>query len=249
MTISGVGFGARESGIRTELRSTPRTLATGTTANAGGAATSTVTIPKDVAPGEHTLLLIGAGHTASAPLTIVGAGTTGTGTGSGSAAEQCFAQGVHGATLSWGVSDRFRSYVTGPIAKGSVSTDGVRDGGSAFTWSGGKGSFNTDLGKGRASFGGSVSFSGHEGILDLRISNPRVVVDGASGTLVVDVRSSDMEGKKSSSTGVAFASLDLSGRSPRRAPRSRGAAPPRPSRPPARRRSPGSTRPAPRWRR
>ncbi|UTT59770.1 HtaA domain-containing protein [Cellulosimicrobium cellulans] len=212
VTISGVGFGAGESGIRTELRSTPRTLATGTTANAGGAATSTVTIPNDVAPGEHTLLLIGAGHTASAPLTIVGAGTTGTGTGSGSAAEQCFAQGVDGATLSWGVSDRFRSYVTGPIAKGSVATDGVRDGGSAFTWSGGKGSFNTDLGKGRASFGGSVSFSGHEGILDLRISNPRVVVDGSSGTLVVDVQSSDMEGKKSSSTGVAFASLDLSGK-------------------------------------
>lgn len=212
VTISGVGFGAGESGIRTELRSTPRTLATGTTANAGGAATSTVTIPNDVAPGEHTLLLIGAGHTASAPLTIVGAGTTGTGTGSGSAAEQCFAQGVDGATLSWGVSDRFRSYVTGPIAKGSVATDGVRDGGSAFTWSGGKGSFNTDLGKGRASFGGSVSFSGHEGILDLRISNPRVVVDGSSGTLVVDVQSSDMEGKKSSSTGVAFASLELSGK-------------------------------------
>ena len=212
VTISGVGFGAHESGLRTEIRSTPRTLATGVTANAGGAASSTVTIPKDVTPGEHTLLLIGADHTASAPLTIVGAGTTGTGTGSGSAAEQCFAQGVHGATLSWGVSDRFRAYVTGPIAKGSVSTSGVQDSGSAFAWSGGKGSFNTDLGKGRASLGGSVSFSGHEGILDLRISNPRVVVDGSSGTLVVDVQSSDMEGNKSSSSGVAFASLDLSGK-------------------------------------
>ncbi|MFF2832021.1 HtaA domain-containing protein [Cellulosimicrobium cellulans] len=213
VTISGVGFGAHEAGIRTEIRSTPRTLATGVTANAGGAASSTVTIPKDVAPGEHTLLLIGADHTASAPLTIVGAGTTGTGTGSGSAVEQqCFAQGVNGATLSWGVSDRFRAYVTGPIAKGSVSTSGVQDSGSAFAWSGGKGSFNTDLGKGRASFGGSVSFSGHEGILDLRISNPRVVVDGSSGTLVVDVQSSDMEGNKSSSSGVAFASLDLSGK-------------------------------------
>jgi len=210
VTISGVGFGAEEAGIRTEIRSTPRTLATGVTANAGGAATSTVTIPRDVAPGEHTLLLVGANHTASAPITIVGTGTTGT--GSGSVAEQCFAQGVNGATLSWGVSDRFRAYVTGPIAKGSVSTSGVQDSGSAFRWSGGKGSFNTDLGKGRASFGGSVSFSGHEGILDLRISNPRVVVNGSSGTLVVDVRSSDMEGNTSSSDGVAFASLDLSGK-------------------------------------
>ena len=94
--------------------------------------------------------------------------------GSGPAEEKCFAQGVNGATLTWGVSDRFRAYVTGPIAKGSVSTSGVRDNGTTFTWSGGKGSFNTDLGKGRASYGGTVSFSGHEGILDLRIANPRV---------------------------------------------------------------------------
>lgn len=213
VTISGVGFGAREQGIRTEIRSTPRTLATGVTANAGGAASSTVTVPTDLAPGEHTLLLIGADHTASAPITIVASGTTDAGAGSagGAAAEQCFAQGVNGATLAWGVSDRFRAYVTGPIAKGSVTTSGVRDDGSAFTWSGGRGSFNTDLGKGRTSFGGTVSFSGHEGVLDLRVSNPRVVVDGSRGTLVVDVRSSDMEGNTSSSSGVAFASLDLSG--------------------------------------
>ncbi|WP_435738273.1 HtaA domain-containing protein [Cellulosimicrobium sp. PMB13] len=213
VTISGIGFGANEAGIRSEIRSTPRTLATGVAANAGGAASATVTIPADVAPGEHTLALVGAGHEATAPITIVGSGTTGSGPGAGQGAaeEKCFAQGVNGATLTWGVSDRFRAYVTGPIAKGSVSTSGVRDNGTTFTWSGGKGSFNTDLGKGRASYGGTVSFSGHEGILDLQISNPRVVVNGSTGTLVVDVRSSDMEGNASSSNGVAFASLDLSG--------------------------------------
>ncbi|MBD5785151.1 HtaA domain-containing protein [Cellulosimicrobium terreum] len=212
VTISGVGFGSREDGIRSEIRSTPQVLATGVTANAGGAASTTVTIPADIEPGEHTLVLVGADHTASAPITIVGADTTASGSGSGgSAEEKCYAQGVNGATLSWGVSDRFRAYVTGPIAKGSVSTSGVGDNGSTFTWSGGKGSFNTDLGKGRAAFGGTVSFSGHEGILDLRLSNPRVVVNGATGTLVVDVQSSDMEGTTSSSSGVAFATLNLSG--------------------------------------
>ncbi|WP_251152615.1 HtaA domain-containing protein [Cellulosimicrobium sp. Marseille-Q4280] len=212
VTISGVGFGANEAGIRSEIRSTPQTLATGVVANAGGAASTTVTIPADVAPGEHTLALVGASHEATAPITIVGSGTTtGSGSGQGAAEEKCFAQGVNGATLTWGVSDRFRAYVTGPIAQGAVSTSGVRDNGTTFTWSGGKGSFNTDLGKGRASYGGTVSFSGHDGILDLQISNPRVVVDGSTGTLVVDVRSSDMEGAKSSSNGVAFASLDLSG--------------------------------------
>ncbi|WP_454041763.1 HtaA domain-containing protein [Cellulosimicrobium sp. Marseille-Q8652] len=214
VTISGIGFGAGEAGIRSEIRSTPRTLATGVAANAGGAASTTVTIPVDTPPGEHTLALVGADHEATAPITIVGSATTGSGSGTGAtgaAEEQCFAQGVNGATLTWGVSDRFRAYVTGPIAKGSVATSGVRDAGTTFTWSGGKGSFNTDLGKGRASYGGTVSFSGHDGILDLRISNPRVVVDGSTGTLVVDVRSSDMEGNTSSSSGVAFASLNLSG--------------------------------------
>jgi len=213
VTISGVGFGARESGIRAEIRSTPQTLASALSANAGGAASATVTIPADIEPGEHTLALVGADHEATAPITIVGAGTTGSGSGSGTgtAEEQCYAQGVNGASLTWGVSERFRAYVTGPIAKGSVSTSGVRDNGTTFTWSGGKGSFNTELGKGRASYGGTVSFSGHDGILDLRISNPRVVVNGSTGTLVVDVQSSDMEGNKSSSAGVAFASLNLSG--------------------------------------
>ncbi|MET4225833.1 HtaA domain-containing protein [Oerskovia enterophila] len=208
VTISGFGFGANESGLRVEVHSTPRVLATGITANAGGAATSTVTIPKDLPAGEHTLLLIGANHTASAAITVTGSSTS----GSGSAAQQCFAQGVNGATLTWAVSDTFRAYIAGPIAKGSVSASGAKDNGSTTTWSGGKGSFNTDLGKGRASFAGSVAFTGHGGILDLQISNPRVQVDGGSGTLVVDVVSSDMEGNKSTSKGVAFASLDLSGK-------------------------------------
>ena len=57
-----------------------------------------------------------------------------------------------------------------------------------------------------------MHFSGHGGILDLKISNPRVQVNGGSGTLVVDVVSSDMEGNKSTSTGVTFATLDLSGK-------------------------------------
>ncbi len=208
VTISGFGFGANESGLRTEVHSTPRVLTTGITANAGGAATSTVTIPKDLPAGEHTLLLIGANHTASAAITVTGSSTS----GSGSAAQQCYAQGVNGATLSWAVSDTFRAYIAGPIAKGSVSASGAKDSGSTTTWSGGKGSFNTDLGKGRASFAGTVHFSGHGGILDLKISNPRVQVNGGSGTLVVDVVSSDMEGNKSTSTGVTFATLDLSGK-------------------------------------
>ncbi|MHA7134775.1 HtaA domain-containing protein [Oerskovia turbata] len=207
VTISGVGFGAHEAGLKSVIRSTPRTLATGIAANAGGAASATVTIPKDLEPGEHTLSLEGANHKVSAAITVTGP----TSSSKGSTA-QCFAQGVNGATLTWGVSDTFRAYIAGPIAKGSTTTSGVKDSGSAFTWSGGKGSFNTDLGKGRAGFGGSVKFTGHDGILDLQVSNPRVQVNGSTGTLIVDVVSSDMEGNKSTSKGVAFASLSLAGK-------------------------------------
>jgi large repetitive protein len=207
VTISGVGFGAHEAGLKSVIRSTPRTLATGITANAGGAASATVTIPKNLEPGEHTLSLEGASHKVSAAITVTGP----TSSSKGSTA-QCFAQGVNGATLTWGVSDTFRAYIAGPIAKGSTTTSGVKDSGSVFTWSGGKGSFNTDLGKGRAGFGGSVRFTGHDGILDLQVSNPRVQVDGSTGTLIVDVVSSDMEGNKSTSKGVAFASLSLAGK-------------------------------------
>ncbi len=103
------------------------------------------------------------------------------------------------STLSWGVKSSFRSYITGGIAKGSVS------GG----WGYGSGSFNS-AGIGTVSFPGSMHFSGHDGILNLTISNVRVKSSGSSGTLVADVRSSDMEGNKSSYGSVSFATLNFS---------------------------------------
>ncbi|WP_434019754.1 HtaA domain-containing protein [Paraoerskovia sediminicola] len=212
VTISGAGFGASERGIVAEVRSTPQVLETGITADANGRAAATVTIPADLPAGEHTLLLIGADHTVSAPITVV-ASATSAGAGVGTAdVPACTASSVSGATLAWGIKSSFRAYVTGPIAGGSVSTSGATSSGDAYRWAGGSGKFNTDRTQGYASWSGTVQFSGHDGLLDLKISNPRVrVTSASSANLVVDVASSDMSGVKSSASGVVFATLSLAG--------------------------------------
>lgn len=126
-------------------------------------------------------------------------------------APQCVAHAVSGATLTWGVRETFRNYITGNIAAGSISTSGVSQGDSgAFTWSGGSGSFNTEDSRGRVSFGGSVTFTGHGGELDLTIANPRVQVTGArSANLIADVSSAGYNAPDVNASGIVLATLTL----------------------------------------
>jgi hypothetical protein len=192
VTITAGGFGANETGIRLELHSDPILLATGLTANAAGVVTATFTIPADAPTGAHTLVLIGAGHQAQVAITIAAALPT------------CTARAVSGASLTWGVRDSFRSYVTGPIAGGSISSSGV-SGSGPWTWSGGTGSFNASSVMGLTSWGGSVHFTGHNGTLDVTLSSPAVRVTSASAaTLYLTVTDSD-----GNTSRVAFATLNL----------------------------------------
>lgn len=203
VTIGGDGFGADEQGLTVLIRSTPRTLATNVSANASGAVSVTVTIPADMPAGEHTLSIEGANHVVQVPITIVAAAP---------AAPTCTARAVSGASLRWGVKSSFNSYVTGPIADGSIATTGgVTASGGVYAWTGGTGSFNTDRTLGSASFRGGVTYSGHAGTLDLRLTNPRVVINGGTGTLVVDVLSTDTAGTATTKSGVTFATLSLAG--------------------------------------
>ncbi|WP_168200375.1 HtaA domain-containing protein [Protaetiibacter larvae] len=103
-------------------------------------------------------------------------------------------------TLSWGVKASFRDYVTGPIAHGSITTSGVATAGGRYVFPQSGAASLTD-GLGSVSYSGSVHFSGHAGVLDLRLSDPQVRIDSAtSGTLLVRV---------DGGTRVAFASLAL----------------------------------------
>lgn len=101
---------------------------------------------------------------------------------------------VTGGSLDWGIRASFRSYVVGPIAHGQINTSGATqnaDGSFSFPVSGG--TYDADTGALSVSFGGSVHFTGHDygngNLLDLRISNLRVDLNGGSGTLVADVES------------------------------------------------------------
>lgn len=98
-------------------------------------------------------------------------------------------QTATGGSLSWGVKQEFRAYVTGPIGGGSIAgvSPAAFDGGTGIT------SFPTASGavdqaapSVDVSFGGGVNFVAHGGALNVTISNPRLATSGATGALYVD---------------------------------------------------------------
>lgn len=113
----------------------------------------------------------------------------------------CTAQAVAGASLSWNVKQSFRDYIGGPIAKGSYS----------INWASGSGAYNTTDNRGRVSFGGSASFSGHSGLLDLTISNPRIqVYSTGSAALIANIVSKGYgDNPAVNASGVVIANLSL----------------------------------------
>ncbi|UOR00863.1 HtaA domain-containing protein [Leucobacter allii] len=110
------------------------------------------------------------------------------------AAEACE---ITGGTLSWGVKESFRSYISGTIANGSWETsDGATYETPDFGWSGATGSIDPATGTGTVSFTGTVHFTGHDGVLDLTIANPTIEFEGdGKAALMLDTRSTDTEGE------------------------------------------------------
>lgn len=120
----------------------------------------------------------------------------------------CTGGGVSGGTLNWGVRESFRSYIQGGIAQGDWTLNGVSYTGGQYVWSGGAGNFDADAGTGTVGFSGGVHFTGHDGLLDLRIDNPAIQVTGPnSAALMADVVSTTMDGDRIDLTGVTFASI------------------------------------------
>ena len=116
---------------------------------------------------------------------------------------------IKSANLGWGVRDSFRNYVRGGIANGSWELNDTSYSSDAFNWSNGTGTFKG--GKGSISFSGSVRFTGHHGILDTTIANPRLEINGNSGTLYATMTSNDPSGKATNYGEVALLKVDLSG--------------------------------------
>jgi len=126
---------------------------------------------------------------------------------------------VAGATLDWGVKASFRSYLTGPIAHGTVTATGVSTA-TPYVWSSGTGSATG--GTGTVAYPGTLQFQGHQGVgvdpdqyaLDLTFSDVKVKLTGTStAELILDAHSRGLADPTSfvDLDDVVFATLDLAG--------------------------------------
>src|SRR6476469_392161 len=90
---------------------------------------------------------------------------------------------VTNARLDWGLKQSFRTYVHGPIAHGSWTLDGVT---GEFRWETVSSAAYAN-GAGGVEFAGGVRFTGHDGQLDLTVSQPRVRFASGSAELLLFV--------------------------------------------------------------
>jgi len=124
------------------------------------------------------------------------------------AAEQC---SIVDADLRWGFKESFRSYLTSTIANGQWVVDGGASYSTPeFRWMSGSGFYDAQSTSGLVAFIGSVTFTGHGGVLATRIANPELqFVDSSTAYLLVDVAGTTQGGDGVDLTGVRFARLDL----------------------------------------
>ena len=192
VTAEAEGFQPNESGILAVIYSEPTVLAENLTADAEGRVTWAGALPRGLT-GTHTLTFQGSVDR-GVVLDIAAANEL-----------QCT---VSDASLEWGFKEAFRAYIDGSIANGEWTTDGdVSYATPLFTWANGTGGAEDDALD--VQFSGAVRFTGHGGVLDTTIANPRVVVDGDRAVLLLDVHGTTQAGDAVEQAGVEFAELDL----------------------------------------
>lgn len=103
---------------------------------------------------------------------------------------------VSGGSLVWGAKESFRSYITSTIANGGWEvSDGAGYETPSFNWTGATGEIDSATGAGEVSFTGSITFTGHGGILNMVMANPTIrFAEDGSATLLIDTRSNDTSG-------------------------------------------------------
>lgn len=121
-------------------------------------------------------------------------------------AQAADSQTIDDGSISWGLKASFRNYLTGPIAHGSITpTAPATDTGTQSVFPQATGSWSAT----EASVGakGAVKFYGHDGALDLTISDPRIVVNASGAQLVVDA----IDSEATAHDDVPFADIQLAG--------------------------------------
>ena len=192
--VSASGFQAGETGIRVVVYSTPVLLDT-VTADADGVATWAGSLPAGLEDGEHTLTFQGSVDrglvfTLARAATVMGACT------------------VEGASLTWGYKESFRTYIEG-IARGGWTLTDVSYEYPAYVWRAGTGSFDDGTRTGLVSFGGSITFTGHDGALNTTLANARLELAGDTGYIVFDVTGTTQGGESVDQKGVRLAEFPL----------------------------------------
>jgi large repetitive protein len=116
---------------------------------------------------------------------------------------------VTAGDLSWGFKESFRSYISGTIANGEWSVaDGATYETPLFGFTRATGSY--DSGVGEISFAGSITFTGHDGILNTTVANPAIrFVDADTAYLMLDVSGTTQQGEAVAEQAVKFVRLDL----------------------------------------
>ena len=118
---------------------------------------------------------------------------------------------VTGWSMSWGFKESFRAYLSGAIANGEWGVDGeVSYATPLFAVDSPRGQIAPDGRSGSLDATGSMTFFGHEGLLDQTLSDPRVVLSGATAQIVFDVEGDTQAGQSVSARDVSFVSVDIS---------------------------------------
>lgn len=195
-------FDANYQQYQEAVRQNPEATSSG---SSGGAAARSSRGNNIVLPGDTG----GSGSSGGSGGTGSSGGSDTTGGGDAAQIGECTGRGVTKADAAWGVKQSFQSYIRGSIAKGSWTlNDGVTYSDQQFHFPGSAGGVDGE--KGTIQFGGMISFSGHHGVLDLRIANPEIQFDGKKGSLIATVNSSNMEGTKIDFGRVVVGSLEFS---------------------------------------
>ncbi|AKE40655.1 Htaa protein [Corynebacterium kutscheri] len=119
------------------------------------------------------------------------------------------AKGVEKTSMSWGIKKSFQSYITGSIAQGSWTLNGIEHSNQQFHFPGSSGAVTVGQKSGTLVHSGSVHFTGHHGVLDLTIADPEVQFNGNQGELIANVKSSDIEGNRTDYGRVALATISF----------------------------------------
>ncbi|MCI4040250.1 HtaA domain-containing protein [Streptomyces sp. TRM75563] len=114
--------------------------------------------------------------------------------------------------LEWGIKESFRKYIAGPIAQGEITVaDGAQqaDGNGVFTFTDGKGTYDTATHASDTAFKGSVRFEGHHGVLDVQLSDIKAGTGRETGTITADFSSKKTDGTVVTKDDAPIAALDM----------------------------------------